>query len=425
MTWLLDWMLALWHLLVDAGVWLLVGFVIAGLFSVLVPASLVRKQLGGRGVWPVLKASAIGVPMPLCSCAVIPAAAAIRRGGASKGASAAFAISTPEIDVPGISLTYALIGPVMAIARPIVALITAIAAGVTINLFDRPGGDGRSEADSEPSLDDAGGASGTCCSSSPEASACGCSSQHASEPAGSCCASASEPEPVASCCAGQAAPASSCCGSMPAAQPESPCCSSSAPARREGVLERSLRYSFGTLPKDLARWIVLGLALSALVVVLIPDGWIEANLESGVLGPTGSKLLMLAIGIPWYVCATASTPLAAVLIAKGLSPGAALVFLLAGPATNPATMGWVIKDLGGRALVVYLVSISALGLAAGFALDALVPAEAFRQAAQIMVHEHAGLIDQIAAGVLALTLAVGLVRSFRLPALLGPRPKLA
>lgn len=416
MTWLLDWIVAFWNLLVDAGLWLLVGFLIAGLFFALVPASLVKKQLGGRGIWPVFKASAIGVPMPLCSCAVIPAAAAIRRGGASKGASAAFAISTPEIDVPGISLTWALIGPVMAITRPIVSFITAISAGLAINFFDRDEEiEPVSAAPGKPD-DEASG----CCSSAKEASqsSCGCSKSSDA---------AVEPAKTSSCCSSEAEATTSCCSSTAdsASKPASSCCSSQVSGVVEPVWKRSLRFSFVTLPKDLARWMVLGLALSALVVVLIPEGWIEANLESGVLGPAGSKLLMLAIGIPWYVCATASTPLAAVLIAKGLSPGAALVFLLAGPATNPATMGWIIKDLGLRSLVVYLVSISGMALAAGFALDALIPAEAFKQTAAIMVHEHRSVVNQVAAGILALILAVGLARSFNLPRLLRPKAKLA
>jgi len=419
MTWLMDWILAFWSLLVEAGVWLLVGFLIAGLFFAIVPASLIRKQLGGRGIWPVLKASAIGVPLPLCSCAVIPAAAAIRQSGASKGASAAFAVSTPEIDVPGISLTWALIGPVMAITRPIVAFITAISAGIAINLFDRDKG-------VKPASCATDAAPSGCCSSETkdEASSCGCSATGEAEPVAeaSCCSS--EPAATTSCCSSEPAATSSCCSSNTEPAPASSCCSSQARVV-EPVWKRSLRYSFLTLPKDLSRWIVLGLALSALVMVLIPDGWIEANLESGALGPAGSKLVMLGIGIPWYVCATASTPLAAVLIAKGLSPGAALVFLLAGPATNPATMGWVIKDLGMRALVVYLVSIAGMALAAGFALDALIPADAFKKAAEIMVHEHVSVVNQIAAAILALTLGIGLIRSFGLPKLFIPKVKLA
>lgn len=376
LDWLNDFLAALWGIMLEASVWLVVGFAIAGIIHVWLPRNLLRRVMGGKGLGPVTRAAVVGAPMPLCSCSVIPTVASLRRSGAGKGASASFAIATPEVDAPSISITWAMIGPVMAIARPIVAIATAIAAGLSI---DRWAGDRDPKSPS--------------------------SGPDQPEP-GSCCQTAPPPEPAEPSCCGA--------GARPAAPTRAPF------GER---LREAIRFSYARLPADLGLWLVVGIVLSAAIMVAIPDGWIESNLESGALGPAGSKLLMLVIGVPWYVCATASTPLAAALIAKGLSPGAALVFLLAGPATNPATMGWVLQDLGKRALAIYLLSISLFALGAGFLLDALFAATDLVPGATV-THEHAEpLYRSVTAGALSVILLIGFARDVagRLQRRFGPR----
>lgn len=325
----------LWQMLLDSGVWLVVGFALAGVVHVLVPRSVLARHLSGGGLGPIVKASLLGIPLPLCSCSVIPVAAGLRASGASKGSSAAFAISTPQTGEESIPLTWALFGPVYAFTRPVVAVVTAFIAGV---LIDRLVGEGAGKAATpEPEA-------------APPVGSCG--GAEAPERAGSCCSAETEPK-TAPCCAHE---------------PVKPCCGSDAPAR-SGFGERTgevFRYGFVTMMRDLAPWLAVGFALSALVAAAVPEGWIESNIGTG-LAP---MLLMLVVGLPLYVCATSTTPLAYALVVAGLSPGAALVLLLAGPATNAATMSWVVKDLGVRALVIYLGVIGACAVAAGWAFDA-------------------------------------------------------
>ena len=282
----------LWHILLESGVWLILGLGLAGLVHAFVPRSWFIRHLGGRGVGPIAKASLLGIPMPLCSCSVIPVAAGLRQQGAGKGATAAFAISTPQTGEESIPITWALFGPVFALARPVIAVVTGFLAGLAINTIER---------------EDA-------------------------------------PTPQTP---------------MPA-QAEPP------PKPLGEKLRIARQHGFGTMLRDLAPWLTWGILVAALVGALVPPGWIAEHVGTG-LWP---KLLMLVIGIPVYICATSSTPLAWSLVMAGLSPGAAIVLLLVGPAVNVATMSWVIKDLGVRALVVYIAVIAAVALGAGTLFDA-------------------------------------------------------
>lgn len=318
----------LWLLMLDTGIWLIAGLAFAGVVHAIIPSGWLARQLGGRGAGSIFKAAALGLPMPLCSCAVIPVAAGLRRGGAAKGASAAFAISTPQTGEESIPLTWALFGPVFALTRPVVAVATAAAAGLLIDRFAE---------DREPADD---GGRGDCCH-----------------------ANAHEPDAsVQTCCHAE--------GESAAREGEKPGAGQNGDARRGSVGERAwnaLRYGFGTMLTDLAPWLAAGLLLSALVAALVPENWLTENVGTGIL----PMLAMLLVGLPIYVCATSSTPLAYTLVVAGLSPGAALVLLLAGPASNAATMAWVLKDLGARALAIYLATIAVCAVAAGLAFDAL------------------------------------------------------
>lgn len=416
--------------LAETGLWLAIGFAIAGVLHAFVPRSLIERHLRGRGVWPVIKATVVGIPVPLCSCSVIPTVAALRRRGASRGASAAFAISSPEVDGPSVMVTWGLLGPALAIARPIAAMCSAVTAGLLINRFAGPDegvvdegvGTARTGecATAGASCCDARGASaGTCCGGAACGcrsgdGACGCgqaegvrgdsvggaeaqsiaslaagtwakaSGEHSvaasalAEPAAWATAKHQSPTDARStrggaCCSGTSAAAHSCCGTAPTTA-ESCCSGASNDAGRGTPGSRSLgaslveaaRYGFLALPRMLAPWLLVGLALSALVSTFLPPDALRT-----VGGGIGAMLLALVIGLPIYVCATASTPLAASLVAAGLSPAAALVFLLAGPATNTTTMVWVLRDLGRRALAVYLVTIGGVALAAGLVFEAL------------------------------------------------------
>tara|TARA_R110002072_G_scaffold42064_4_gene117539 strand:- start:103977 stop:105260 length:1284 start_codon:yes stop_codon:yes gene_type:complete len=348
----------LWVILVESSLWLLVGFAMAGAIHAIVPRQWMLKHLSGGGFWPVAKASLLGIPLPLCSCSVIPVAAGLRSQGASKGASAAFAISTPQTGEESIPITWALFGPVYAITRPIVAVITGLVAGLLIDLTGKePTKTAAENPESRPPRDP--NATSLSIVNADDAGAVVESVDSRNTPAKSCCSSKMpEPaEPVSSCCSTpQTAETSSCCSSTPA-QPNT---------SLGEKIKIGIKHGFGTMVIDLAGWLTFGLIVAALIAALLPVDWFAENLGTGIT----PKLLMLLIGIPLYICATSSTPLAFAMVAAGLTPGAALVMLLSGPATNVATMSWLIKDLGLRALIIYLGTIASIALLAGVLFDA-------------------------------------------------------
>ena len=296
-----------WQLLLEAGVYILFGILIGGLLKVFLSPAYVARHLGQGRYSSVLKAALFGVPLPLCSCGVLPAAAALKRQGANNGATTAFLISTPESGIDSISVSYALLDPIMTVARPLAAFVTAMIAGAIENTFNPP----------RPQLAMAADLS---------------------------CA-------VDGCCSGIDCP--------PAEH-----------AKHHTFFEKiraGMGYAFGELWGDLAGWFFIGLLLAGLISALVPDDLITTYLGGGVV----AMLLMLAFGIPLYICATASTPIAAAMILKGVSPGAALVFLLVGPATNMATISVLVGLLGRRATVVYLTCIGVTAVIFGLALDGI------------------------------------------------------
>ncbi|MCL4222599.1 MAG: SO_0444 family Cu/Zn efflux transporter [Phycisphaerales bacterium] len=411
MTFMQAWWDAFWSLVLESGMWLVVGFALAGAMHALVPAGFLERHLAGRGAWPILKASLLGIPLPLCSCSVIPVAAGLRKGGASRGASAAFAISTPQTGEESIPLTWALFGPVYALTRPVVALVTAFAAGSLIEVFggrkrateNQGQGAGNShhacrrEEESESSAQ-------SCCggkAAEPQP-ACGCG--HKTGPAHACC-SGHQPSSTLDC--GREEPVESDrarCGGHGDAESAGSCCSTTKIARRDWGerIRAGLRHGFVTMPVDLAPWLAIGLVLAAAVTAAVPAGWIENNIGTGI----GAMLLMLLIGIPLYICATSSTPLAYTLVAAGLSPGAALVLLLAGPATNTATIAWALKDLGVKATAIYLGTIAVVSVAAGVVFDALL-SHTVRLAEAGGLHEHGGMGPAYVVGAVLFTMLLG------------------
>ena len=292
-----------WHVLVEASPYVLVGFFVAGLLKGFVPDSAMARHLGKDSIGSVVKAAVIGVPLPLCSCGVLPTALGLRRQGASKGATTAFMIATPETGVDSMAVTYALIDPLMTFIRPVAASLTAVFAGVLVNAFPGKGEDPLMAAVPE----------------SCESDGCGCGGS---------------------------------CGG----------------GHDLGMVEKfrtGMEYAFGEMIGDIGRWLLAGVVIAGIISALVPADALGGQLGSGFL----SYLAMLVVALPLYVCATASTPIAASLLLKGLSPGAALVFLLAGPATNGATITVMLKTLGRRAAGLYVAAIVIASLALAWVTD--------------------------------------------------------
>jgi uncharacterized membrane protein YraQ (UPF0718 family) len=335
-SFLIEWMTQTWGMVLEAAPWLLFGFLLAGFVYILLPTDKVVAHLGRPGLLAVIKAALIGVPLPLCSCSVIPVASSIRKRGASQGATASFLISTPESGVDSIAISYALLGPLLAAVRPVAAFASAALAGGLIAARERsrpPLTEPRDRMNEEK----------TCCS---------------------------------------------CCGDAVQTPRASPA----------GKTVEALRYGLVEMFTDLGHWLLLGFLLGGFFAALLPAGFLERSIGTGPV----AMLLMLLAGLPLYVCATSATPVAAALIAKGLSPGAALVFLLVGPATNVATMVVVTRDLGKTGLVIYLASIAVVAVAFGLGVDAIARAMVTTaDSAQHSVHDHASPLAWVSAVLLA------------------------
>jgi len=304
-------------LFIESAPWLLMGFSVAGLMKAFVPSQVLAKHLGEPGLLATVKAALLGAPLPLCSCGVIPAALGLRRSGASKAATTSFLISTPETGVDSVTVSYAMMGPFMAIIRPIAAISTAITAGLLV---------GSDKNDHAP---------------------------QSSEPVQSCCASkTAEPEP-------EPASAESCCSKV---SEENRAADSIGNRLRD-----SMKFTFVDLIRDISLWLMIGLGIAALVKTYVPTEFLT-QWGDGFM----AFVVMALIGVPMYICALASTPIAAGLLFSGVSPGATLVFMLVGPATNIATIGLVRNELGTRALVAYLGSVVGVGFGFGYLTNYLV-----------------------------------------------------
>lgn len=345
------------ELFVISAPWLLLGLFIAGLINVYLPKDFLNKHLGKEGFVTTVKAAFIGAPMPLCSCGVIPAALGLRRAGASKGATTAFLVATPETGVDSISVSYVLLGPFMAVIRPIAAISSAIVAGVLV---------GRETSPTKVSSSSA--ATSSCCSTKkPEPVKSSCCSSATST------ASVTSEEPVkTSCCASKAqANTTEEVAAKPEPEKKSCCAKSDLPAKKGNShwhkFTQSIAYSSTQLLSDTAKWLMIGLFFAALVQTYVPANFF-VEWGSGIL----AMVVVVLVSIPMYICATASTPIAAGLLLSGVSPGAVLVFMLAGPATNIATLGIVGKELGKRAIAAYLVGVIGVAILFGLLTDYLV-----------------------------------------------------
>ena len=325
LSYIYEFLSALADLTLEMAPYLLLGFLFAGILYVWFPRKKVYKYLGKPNSASVINAALIGIPLPLCSCGVIPTGISFYNSGASKGSSVSFLISTPQTGVDSIMVTYSMLGLPMAIIKPIIALFTGFFGGFMTNRFDKTDAD---EAQKRMAADN---------------------------------------------------------GNDDA----------------DRSLTGMLRYAFVEFLEDIAKWLVIGLLLAALIDVLVPGSFFTAHLGNEYL----EMLLVVVVAIPLYVCATGSVPIAAILMLKGLSPGAAIVFLMAGPATNAATMTVIGNVFGRRTLAVYLLSIVAGAYFFGVLVNEFIPREWFLDPlTNIHLGEHAhGILPrwlQIASGVL-------------------------
>lgn len=285
---------ASWSVLGQMSPYLLLGFLLSGILSVFISPRWVEKHLGSTRLGSIIKASLLGVPLPLCSCGVIPVSASLRKSGASKGATTAFLISTPQTGVDSILATYGLLGPFFAIFRPVIALLTGVIGGFIVSLID------------------------------PEDPAKATVTINAKDSS----------QPVLSW---------------------------------QEKLVAALKYGFVTLPGEISKPLIVGLLIAAVISTFVGGDFVSQYIGNYYV----TMLLMLAIGIPIYVCSTSSIPLALGFMHMGVSPGAAFVFLISGPATNAAAISVVWKILGRKSAIVYLATVLFGSLAGGLAFDFL------------------------------------------------------
>lgn len=275
--------------------WLLFGFLFAGILHVYMPKGSIQKYMGGKNIKSVIYAALLGIPLPLCSCGVIPTGISFYKEGASKGATVSFLISTPQTGVDSILATYSLLGLPFAILRPLVAFFSGVMGGAISNI--------------------------------------GLDSHDANNQ------------------------------TKEIKQEE----------RKGSKFSLMLNYAFYEFLMDIAKWLIIGLALAALISMLLPADFFTLYLDNEFL----SMLIVLVASIPIYVCATGSIPIAAVLMMKGLSPGAALVFLMAGPATNAATMAVIGKSIDRKTLIIYMITIISTAVIFGMLTNTFLPREWF------------------------------------------------
>jgi len=328
----MEYLSVLWSYLLVSAPYLLLGFIVSGVINQFVPAEKLKSWLGAHKFSSIFKASAVGVPLPLCSCSVIPTAVTLKKGGASNAATSAFLISTPESGVDSISITYAMMDLPMTILRPLAAFCSAFFAGILQFFFNKE----------EVVLE-------------------------------------SEPE-------------------------KKSCCHGKTKAKQESFsekLKKVFTFGFGKLSDDISGWLTIGILLGALIDFVVPDNFF-AN-----MGMLENRLMILAIGIPLYICASASTPIAASLILKGLSPGSALLLLLVGPATNISNIAVLQKYIGKKGVILNIFSIVFVALLFSFLVDYLYSTYFTIHINEMLLHHtHEGMWWQVVSALILIALLV-------------------
>ncbi|NTW69378.1 MAG: SO_0444 family Cu/Zn efflux transporter [Chlorobiaceae bacterium] len=345
-------LLASWSVLVDSAPFVLLGFFIAGVLKAFVPDNFIATHLGGGGVSSIFKAAVFGIPIPLCSCGVLPAAAGLKKQGSGKGPVAAFLISTPETGVDSIAVSWALLDPLMTVIRPVVALFMAVATGIAVSFSEKHS----AKTDDSPAAEQF------------EEKAC----------ASSCCCGHKQQEKLTAA----------------------------------GKFREGMSFAFGDLLKDVGLWLLIGILLSGMISVFVSTEMVSRYLSNEYL----SMLVMFIVSVPLYVCATASTPIVAALALKGISPGAAMVFLLAGPATNAASLPVIFRILGRKSALIYLVSIVIISLIGGVLVNDLYGYLGYDITHWVSKesHEEAGIVSSAASVLLVILIVKSLLPEKRI-----------
>ncbi len=334
----MEFIYSLINMLSGMAPYLLFGFFMAGVLYAFVPGKFYRNHLSRPGAGSVIKAALIGVPLPLCSCGVLPTAVSLRRNGASRGASASFLIATPQTGIDSIAATYSLLGPAFALLRPLVALLTALVGGMLVSRDEKSGSDGN---DVEVDTIDV---------------------------------------PVSDSFVGK--------------------------------MRAAFHYGFVDMVQNIGKWLVTGLLVAAAITVFVPDGFFTFFAEYQFL----SMLAVVLVAVPMYVCSTGSIPIALSLMLKGLSPGAAFVLLMAGPAANIASIAIVGKSLGRKAAVIYLGTIVVGALITGICIDCLMPRDWFDAHGGVCsghCHLNTSLFRTVCTVLLVLLLVNAFVRKYK------------
>ena len=332
--WLAQAAIETWQIALEMAPYVVLGLIAAVLVYAVFPKDRIQRWMGKRGIGSIVKGALAGIPLPLCSCGVLPVAMTLKRNGASDGATVSFLVSEPETGPDSIAVTYALINPLMTVVRPIAALITAITTGLAVERF----APSRTRASEEQKTK-------------------GTERTYVSW--------------------GQR-------------------------------LQQSFVYVMHDFLPDIANWLVLGIVLSGVLAVLIPEDWF-AN-----IGSFWQLVMGVVVGVPLYICASASTPIAAVFLAKGMSPGAALVFLLVGPATNAASFLVVVRELGMKTAAVYLGGMIVSAVAIGLVVDATMGSLDWTPKIAAAMHgEHIGAYHWIGLGLLGAMLLYVWLRQVR------------
>lgn len=332
----MDILYTLLDILNEMSPYILLGLLIAGILHAFVPERLMSRHLAGKGFKSVFKAALIGIPLPLCSCGVLPTGVAMRRAGASKAATSSFLIATPQTGVDSIAATYSLLGPAFAVVRPLAALVTALGGGWLIGKAEKH---------------------------EPEAELCSVDSED------------------------------------------------TRPATFAGKIKDTFVYGFHTMIRSIGKWLVVGLIIAALITIFVPENFLLALGDHPLL----AMLAMLVISVPMYVCATGSIPIAMSLMLKGLSPGAALVLLMAGPAANFASVAVISRTMGRRSAAMYVGAISAGAIFFGIIIDYLLPRDLFTGALGPLghaCHHELPLFSTICSGLLVVLLLMAFVPTF-------------
>lgn len=299
----------IYDIFIEISPFLLLGLFFVGLLHIFFSKEFIIKHIGKDNVGSIVKASVLGVPLPLCSCGVIPTAIYMAKNGASKGAVISFLISTPQTGIDSIMATYGMLGWVFAIYRPLIAFVSGILGGIIVNIFSKEPMTIALEASNNVEVP-------TCSSGSCNSSSC-----------------------------------------------------STAPEKKQSVFMKFYHYAFVEFLDDIAVHFIIGIIISGLISFFIPEEFfIKYSLGSGILG----MLVMIAVGLPMYICATASIPIAITLMLKGVSPGAAFVFLTVGPLTNAASLAILSKIFTKKVMIIYATSASIIAIIAGLSLDLIV-----------------------------------------------------